>query len=1821
MQSFLAQIASYLYILSSSCNAAIWSCQSSEADRKGTAFMDVVDAFNHLIPSDQLDDSLLIGQNLECEASNFFGTGVDQLGDSLRNMLSDKDPMFGSASSHFNILDNEEANFQISGATDLDVGASEGSLGIPGGLLTGTETQRVKRSVGRPRKYAVEVTPERSAGRGSSNNRKPPGKPGRSRKRSTLCDKITNADELWRELDLGGGRVNVNDLDLGPSMSPSVVLQRLTVTFGGFKIELLPGPSFTAFTSTDTTDTTYEDEPLYGGEMEYSMVQEEPLHIENPTPGSVSSVGAAQLFVKCSADDMPLGLGPYVNPNDVQASNGTLLGSPCLAETKLHDQSGSQKHDSDGVRKDASSKKASPQRLRNNNITDANINKGCETQRLPTKKQQPKLKGGTLTSAKNMRLVAGRQGRLGKGPKLSQHNALGKKINQRGNLQNINEIKAKHVIMSLKRRGEHYQDKTNAKIQRIQDGRPVKLKPSFPDRSRGSPIKKAVPPGKSPPGTQQGRTTVTKPPNHMVEAQPQPQFGWTPCKPGSFQKETPEKEEVAAEEEQDKPKVKKPDKSVQKQRSRNVSRSISVEEPQLFIPDNAPIVKKETSEEEQAKESLKEPAKEPVMEPIKDLLKQPVKQPIMQTANSETVTWDKSCTLCNKPHCKKFMVGCGRCDDWFHGDCVGLDLPKVQLMEKEDQEYVCLKCCTLDQDTNKEEPSAAAQVETRTEGPHKHSETQDKMAAKQKQSSSHSITFGGVRPFRKDSVDRRPSTEVKDSSQKSGVPVKQEAKNVKLSSSTSKKPVSVDQIRRNVRDALKDILLKRLKESDFQASTEKAAEVAKKTEKELYAFYKDTDFKYKSKYRSLMFNLKDTKNNVLFKRVLKGEISPGTLIRMSPEELASKELAAWRQRENRHAIEMIEKEQREAERRPITKITHKGEIEIESQDLGKAPEAQQAEPEPVSKATEEPVEVPQDSKVMMTPPIVATESTNIFQDTTTLHKTHLFDLNCKICTGRMAPPVEEAPTKVVKVATSVVRRQPASASADSQSKNTASSIIDDDDLHLKVLEESLLSAKTFSSYDARSGYTSGKDGASFLSNMQSLWRGFVNMPAVAKLVTKVFPVSGAFDHLTEDLQDNIQVGGRISPQIVWDYLEKIRATGTKEVCLIRFSPETDEDEIHYTLLYAYFSSRKRFGVVANNRKRVKDMYIIPLGGIEKVPHQLVPFDGPGLENNRPNLLLGLIIRQRPKRDFLPVDINETAKFIPERKPEMAPVVTVKNSEVPQEDEENSYVSSLTAPIVKESEEIPLLNLAEDCEPSSEPSGRETPENAEPEDTEEGHQPLRFLPGVLRSWGGALPPLPEFSGPPLLGDDGREPPGPQASKADGGSSTTAGLSSPTKVPTAGAHRQTGFVIRKREPKPVKADEPVTSNSVETANNTLVKEEVPAVNHGTSVSLKDKPPDISTESFLSSLSAGLDRIVTSPSKGEVASCEKEKPKDEKATSVPVEEAAPTPKPPPSGILKKSSAYSSKTEEPTASVAGSSLDSPQPVPVLSTRKYRPLVTQHGFPPQHHQSPQHGAYRHPPPPDQGPLQPAPYTPVHSHPGGPAAVDFQYQPPQGPPPHPVPPFGNSPPSFQTHQLPGNYGYPTCPPPPMIYPLPHNPQMQNHTGIAPWAQAGPGPTSPNAFPCGLPLAYSGDPQRFASTEQASPSVNQPPSTAHKEDQKVAGERLVYSDPWDRRPEPDHRKEDRDEYGRPRHRSESHHGDKKSREHDHDKKRDRSRSRERERSKDSSSHHRGSRHYAKEDRHGDRRKERHHSDGDHGNRHKHSRRDSDYERRSSKDSHS
>ncbi|KAF7664396.1 hypothetical protein LDENG_00178390 [Lucifuga dentata] len=165
--------------------------------------------------------------------------------------------------------------------------------------------------------------------------------------------------------------------------------------------------------------------------------------------------------------------------------------------------------------------------------------------------------------------------------------------------------------------------------------------------------------------------------------------------------------------------------------------------------------------------------------------------------------------------------------------------------------------------------------------------------------------------------------------------------------------------------------------------------------------------------------------------------------------------------------------------------------------------------------------------------------------------------------------------------------------------------------------------------------------AKFLAKQDILWKGFLNMITVAKFVTKGYLVSGPAENLKVDLPDTIQIGGRILPQTVWDYVAKLKTSVTKELCIIRFHPATEEEEVAYVSLFSYFSSRGRFGVVANNSRSIKDIYLFPLSAKESIPSILQPLEGPGLEKNRPNLLLGLVIIQRSKRPgSLPQEIEE-----------------------------------------------------------------------------------------------------------------------------------------------------------------------------------------------------------------------------------------------------------------------------------------------------------------------------------------------------------------------------------------------------------------------------------------------------------------------------------------------------------------------------------------------------------------------------------------------------
>eukprot|EP00899_Mesostigma_viride_P015819 jgi/Mesvir1/24238/Mv10944-RA.1 len=95
-----------------------------------------------------------------------------------------------------------------------------------------------------------------------------------------------------------------------------------------------------------------------------------------------------------------------------------------------------------------------------------------------------------------------------------------------------------------------------------------------------------------------------------------------------------------------------------------------------------------------------------------------------------------------------------------------------------------------------------------------------------------------------------------------------------------------------IRDKIRQNIMEALQLAQGQEGTEgrNAGEVATDIEAEMYEVFvgASKDMKeYKAKYRTIHFNLKDPKNPDLRHRVLSGNLHPSTLLRLTPEEMAS----------------------------------------------------------------------------------------------------------------------------------------------------------------------------------------------------------------------------------------------------------------------------------------------------------------------------------------------------------------------------------------------------------------------------------------------------------------------------------------------------------------------------------------------------------------------------------------------------------------------------------------------------------------------------------------------------------------------------------------------------------------------------------------------------------------------------------------------------------------------------------------------------------------------------------------------------------------------
>ncbi|XP_074917060.1 SPOC domain-containing protein 1 isoform X2 [Chelonoidis abingdonii] len=408
--------------------------------------------------------------------------------------------------------------------------------------------------------------------------------------------------------------------------------------------------------------------------------------------------------------------------------------------------------------------------------------------------------------------------------------------------------------------------------------------------------------------------------------------------------------------------------------------------------------------------------------------------------------------------------------------------------------------------------------------------------------------------------------------------------------------LSEEQSRIKVIDSLRGMLQKRLEESpDLNVHEDTILTLANNVEKEIFNLFLCVDQRYKNKYRSLLFNLKSPKNKLLFYRVVLGEVSPQSLVQMNSLELAPKELAEWRAKESKHVLEVIEKQQRETPRCCPTKLTHKGEIEIHR-------------------------EVDEDftledlygSALCMDKKPISQPAAESKRDTTDQHRSHLLDLDCLICTGRMAPdgergfnPLQRKPTSKKKAEDSSRRLH----STGVYSYKERRHLEKDRPASTGVLKKSPRLQKQV------------KDTV--------LWEGFIQMFSIKQFAAKAYPVSGYSTCLIQALPELIQSRGCILPEDVWDYLESIWPAEAKEMSMIRFCPAMTKDFSTYNMLYSYLNNKQRYGIVNSNQM---EMFMVPLPAFQPIPAKFHPLGGPGLDASHSCLLLGLILPKKVSGD-------------------------------------------------------------------------------------------------------------------------------------------------------------------------------------------------------------------------------------------------------------------------------------------------------------------------------------------------------------------------------------------------------------------------------------------------------------------------------------------------------------------------------------------------------------------------------------------------------------
>ncbi|KAG5519310.1 hypothetical protein PMAC_001935 [Pneumocystis sp. 'macacae'] len=348
--------------------------------------------------------------------------------------------------------------------------------------------------------------------------------------------------------------------------------------------------------------------------------------------------------------------------------------------------------------------------------------------------------------------------------------------------------------------------------------------------------------------------------------------------------------------------------------------------------------------------------------------------------------------------------------------------------------------------------------------------------------------------------------------------------------------------------------------------------------------------KYKERFRTLHFNLKDDKNPQLRARVVSGEIIPQELVHMTSEEMANSEIQLLAESVRAQSTKNSVLKQTEA---PRIRRTHKGEEIIGDQEISGLPIQQKIETSiPFSlKSKTEP------EKILKKSPVSSQKLSSIHEKTTIIPKINESDLDENISQNNKRNVKSKQSFDIQNVWSNIKSQKGVSVSEkypvhtqDSTGTNFDPDIdrmIDDDNNSTNTPPYS----PSYNTIET--------------NIIHPIWSGKLFMASITEFNAIAIHVAGPSISPTrswnEILQDRIVVDGRISVDKSTEYLCQQKLSSTKQLIVISFKPQNKEMQHGFEKLYHYFYSRKRYGVLKPTTSAVKDAYIIPLSQTDQLP--------------------------------------------------------------------------------------------------------------------------------------------------------------------------------------------------------------------------------------------------------------------------------------------------------------------------------------------------------------------------------------------------------------------------------------------------------------------------------------------------------------------------------------------------------------------------------------------------------------------------------------------